>query len=160
MSRDRALVLRPGEGRQLSLGSMQLSFKADGAESEGRYALSVATASADSPGTSPHIHREHDDIFFVIDGTLAFTVADETFEAAAGTLVVIPRGLAHRWWNPRSESTTFLNVHVPASGFESFVSELAQLSAEGRASPETMTELGARYDVYFDEDVLRSRYSS
>lgn len=77
MSRDHALVLRPGEARQLSLGSMQLSFKADGAESDGRYALSVATADADSPGASPHVHREHDDIFFVIDGTLAFTVAGD-----------------------------------------------------------------------------------
>ena len=87
-------------------------------------------------------------------------VADETFEAAAGTLVIIPRGLAHRWWNPRSEPTTFLNVHVPASGFESFVRELSELSADGRASPEAMTELGARYDVYFDDDVVRSRYPS
>jgi len=42
--RDRALVLLPGEGRQFSLGSIQLCFKADQAESEGRYSTAVAAA--------------------------------------------------------------------------------------------------------------------
>lgn len=160
MSRDRAVVVRLGEGRALSLGPTQLTFNADEAEAQGRYALSVATAGPNDPGTTSHLHREHDDLFFVTEGTLAFEVGDETFEAPAGTFVGIPPGLLHRWWNPRAEPVTFLNVHVPGYGFEAFVRELSALSAAGRATPAAMAELGARYDVYFDEDVLRSRYES
>lgn len=37
--------------------------------------------------------------------------------------------------------------------------ELALMSAEGRASPAAMAELGTRYDVYFDDEILRSRYA-
>jgi mannose-6-phosphate isomerase-like protein (cupin superfamily) len=155
---DRAIVLLPGEGRHLPLGSMQLCFKADEEEAGGRYALSVATAGADDPGTSPHVHREHDDLFFVTEGTLAFDIAGETYEAPTGSFVAIPRGLSHRWWNPRSEPATFLNFHVPGYGFEAFVRQLAGLSAEGGATPAAMTELGARYDVYFDEAELSARY--
>jgi mannose-6-phosphate isomerase-like protein (cupin superfamily) len=155
---DRAIVLLPGEGRQLPLGSMQLCFKADQEETAGRYALSVATAGPDDPGTTPHVHREHDDLFFVTEGTLAFEIDGETFEAPAGSFVAIPRGLAHRWWNARSEPATFLNFHVPGYGFEAFVRQLARLSKEGHATPAAMAELGARYDVYFDEDELGSRY--
>ena len=159
MAGDRALVLLPGEGRQLSLGTMRLCFKADEAEADGRYAIALATAGAGEPGTTPHVHREHDDITFVIEGTLGFQVGEETFEAPAGTLVIVPRGLPHRWWNPRSEPATFLNVHVAGYGFERFVRELAELSAAGRASPDAMAELGARHDVYFDDDALRARYA-
>jgi hypothetical protein len=72
--------------------------------------------------------------------------------------VAIPRGLAHRWWNPRSAPATFLNVHVPGYGFEAFVRELVRLSQEGRATPAGMAELGARHDVYFDQDELGLRY--
>src|SRR5205814_5202937 len=69
---DRALVLRPGEGRPLSLGSMELCFKVDDGETDGRYAVSIATVGGGEPGTTPHVHREHDDISFVVDGTIAF----------------------------------------------------------------------------------------
>lgn len=94
MPRGRALVLLPGEGRRLSLGSAaELCFKADDAESEGAYAVSVATVGPDHPGTTPHLHREHDDLSFVLEGRLAFEVGHETFEAPAGTFVLIPRGL-------------------------------------------------------------------
>jgi mannose-6-phosphate isomerase-like protein (cupin superfamily) len=152
--------VRPGEGRSLALGpGLQLSFKADEPESDGDYAISLATVEADHAGTSPHIHAQHDDVTFVIAGALAFEVEGEMFEAPAGTLVIVPSGLAHRWWNPRPEQATFLNVHVPGFGFESFIRELAGLSAEGRASPAAMAELGARHDVYFDRKALDERYA-
>lgn len=160
MTRDRAVVVLPGEARGLSLGATRLSFTADDAETEGRYALSISTAGPNDPGTTSHLHREHDDLFLVTEGTLAFEVGGETFEAPAGAFVGIPPGLLHRWWNPRPEPVTFVNIHLPGYGFEAFVRELSALSADGRATPAAMAELGARHDVYFDEDVLRSRYES
>jgi len=156
---DRAIVLRPGEGRELGLGASTLSFKADDAETDGRYAISIATAPGNDPGTTPHVHREHDDISVVVEGTLAYETGDEKFEASAGSFVLIPRGLRHRWWNPRAEPATFVNIHIPGYGFERFVRELVALSAEGRASPAAMAELGARHDVHFDEEALRARYA-
>ena len=118
MTRDRAIVVRAADARRLSLGSMELAFHADDAESDGAYAIAFVTAGPSEPGTTPHVHREHDDVSFVIDGVLAFDVDGETFEAPAGTLVIVPRGLSHRWWNPRQEDATFLNVHVPGFGFK------------------------------------------
>ncbi|HYA08064.1 MAG TPA: cupin domain-containing protein, partial [Gaiellaceae bacterium] len=109
MIRDRAVVVLPGEGRPLSLGATQLSFKADEPEAGGHYALSVAMAGPNDSGTTPHLHREHDDVFFVTEGALTFEIAGETLDAPAGRLVAIPAGLVHRWWNPCSEPATFLN---------------------------------------------------
>jgi mannose-6-phosphate isomerase-like protein (cupin superfamily) len=161
VGRERAIVVGPGEGRTLALGpDARLSFVADEAETDGRYAVSLAIARPGDPGTTPHVHQEHDDVFFITDGALMFEVAGEAFEAPAGTFVLIPSGLRHRWWNPGGEPSTFLNIHVPGYGFESFIRELSALSVAGAASPDAMLELGGRYDVHFDEDVLRERYLS
>jgi mannose-6-phosphate isomerase-like protein (cupin superfamily) len=156
--RDKAIVVRSGEGRELSLGASNLLFKADDAETDGHYAISLATARENDPGTTAHVHREHDDISFVVEGTLAFET-DEAFEASAGSFALIPRGVRHRWWNPRDEPATFVNIHVPGYGFERFVRDLVALSAGGRATAAAMAEFGARHDVHFDEEALRSRYA-
>ncbi|MGZ4359811.1 MAG: cupin domain-containing protein [Gaiellaceae bacterium] len=161
MTNDRALVLLSGEGRRLGLGSsLELCFKGTEPGAEARYSLCVAEAGPEHPGTTPHVHREHEDIFFVTGGTLAFQAGDEFFEAPAGAFVLIPRGLSHRWWNPSPEPVTFLNLHVPGQGFEHFVNELVALSGTGSATPEAMAELGTRYDEHFDAGVLRARYGA
>ena len=52
-----------------------------------------------------------------------------------------------------------LDIHAPGFGFETFIRELAELSAAGRANPAAMEELGARYDAHFDRKVLEDRYA-
>jgi mannose-6-phosphate isomerase-like protein (cupin superfamily) len=158
VTKNRAIVIGPDEGRELSLGTMRLRFPADEPETAGRYAISVVEVPANEAGTTPHTHREHDDITLVVEGTLAFGAGDDTFEARRGTLVIIPAGVAHRWWNPRAEPAAFVNIHVPGFGFEQFVRDLAALSNAGEATPAAMADLGAAYDVHFDQDELRSRY--
>jgi oxalate decarboxylase/phosphoglucose isomerase-like protein (cupin superfamily) len=93
-----------------------------------------------------------------VEGTLAFRAGDDTFEAERGTLVIVPAGVAHQWWNPRTEPAAFVNIHVPGFGFEQFIRDLVALSAAGEATPAAMADLGARSDVYFDEGELRARY--
>ena len=147
MPAGRPIVLRAGEGRGYALGAdSSLVFKADG----DAYSIAVATARPNDPGTTPHVHSEHDDMSFVIEGALTYEIAGETHEAPAGTFVLVPRGATHRWWNPHPEPATFLNVHIAGHGFESFIQELSALSAAGHATREAMAELGERHDVYFE----------
>jgi mannose-6-phosphate isomerase-like protein (cupin superfamily) len=157
---DRAIVVRAGEGRSIALGQgLELCFKLDDAESRGRYSVSVATVAAGDRGTTPHVHREHDELFFVIEGAPEFRIEEESFEAPAGTFVLVPRGNAHRWWNPGAQAAVVLNIHAPGFGFESFIRELAELSTAGRATPAAMDELGARHDAHFDRETLDDRYA-
>jgi mannose-6-phosphate isomerase-like protein (cupin superfamily) len=152
--------VRAGEGRDLQLGDgLQLSFMADDAETAGRYSVSVTTVAAGDEGTTPHVHREHDELFFVLGGSPSFELEGETHEAPVGTFVLAPRGSSHRWWNPGNEPATVLNIHAPGFGFERFIRELVRLSATDEATPAAMSELGARHDVYFAREVLDERYS-
>jgi mannose-6-phosphate isomerase-like protein (cupin superfamily) len=155
------IVLQPGEGRSLTLGTgLQLCFKADDPETEGRYSVSVVEVAANDSGTTPHVHREHDELFFVLQGTPTFEIEGETHEAVPGTFVLVPRGSRHRWWNPGDAPTRVLNIHAPSFGFEQFIRDLAALSAAGQATPAAMAELGARHDGHFDIGVLEDRYGS
>ena len=73
-------------------------------------------------GPDLHVHREHADAWLVLEGTLSFELRDRiTFEAPAGTLVVVPRNVAHGFWNERDEVARFLNIHAPACGFGDYM---------------------------------------
>jgi mannose-6-phosphate isomerase-like protein (cupin superfamily) len=70
-------------------------------------------------GPDPHIHKEHADAFYVLDGELVFTVGadDREVRAGAGTLVIVPEGVVHTFGNEGPEDATFLNIHSPSMGF-------------------------------------------
>src|SRR5215469_6801928 len=71
-----------------------LTFLATAEETRGQFALIEATA---RKGNVPprHIHRREEETFYVLDGKMNVTVGDRTFKATAGTLVSLPRNVAH-----------------------------------------------------------------
>jgi mannose-6-phosphate isomerase-like protein (cupin superfamily) len=155
------IVLGPEEGRSLTLGKgLRLCFKVDDAETDGRYSVSVVEVAANDAGTTAHVHREHDELFFVVAGTPSFEIEAETHETEPGSFVFVPRGSRHRWWNPGEEPSSVLDIHAPSFGFERFIHDLVELSATGEATPEAMATLGTRHDAHFDAGGLEERYGS
>ncbi len=74
-------------------------------------------------GPEPHVHREHVDSFYVLDGELAFKLgpgADPVLLQAGGFLAV-PQNLVHSFVNEGADETRFLNVHAPDGGFAEFL---------------------------------------
>ena len=47
--------------------------------------------------SSLHVHYADDEAWHVLEGTLTFTFADREVEAAAGTTVFVPAGVAHTY---------------------------------------------------------------
>ena len=67
------------------------------------------------PGADPHLHREHADAFYVLQGELAFLVDDDEHVIGPGTTVCAPPGVVHGF---RSLSPArFLNFHTPDGRF-------------------------------------------
>lgn len=58
-----------------------------------------------------------DQLFFILSGTMNLEIADRTYTAGPGTVVVFPAGVPHRNWNAGSEATVHLafNTPLPAS---------------------------------------------
>lgn len=71
-------------------------------------------------GPDLHEHREHADAFYVLEGEIEFRLGPggaRQIHADAGTLVLVPAGVAHAFRNESGASARFLNIHAPSKGF-------------------------------------------
>jgi quercetin dioxygenase-like cupin family protein len=70
-------------------------------------------------GAAPHIHREHVDAFYVLEGELRFLVGPDLdpVRAGAGTFVMVPPNLVHGFDNESDATAKWLNFHAPSTGF-------------------------------------------
>src|SRR4030065_854 len=50
-------------------------------------------------GSYGHRHKEQEEIYFVVSGTLQFKLDDEVLDVGAGTAVRVPRGTWRSVWN-------------------------------------------------------------
>ena len=86
----------------------------------GAQATSVGYIRTPPGGGSPRGLHTHDweQIFFVLEGTMAIEVDGRRFDAGPGSLVVFPQGVAHRNWNDTAAPTVHLafNAPLPAAG--------------------------------------------
>ena len=89
-----ATLVLPGAGEQLSVIGDRQTIKLDGSHTNGAFALIEQN---NEPGTSmpEHFHTQEDEIFYVLEGEIEFTVSKEKIAAAAGTTVFLPKGIPH-----------------------------------------------------------------
>lgn len=62
---------------------------------------------AHQEGPPLHIHHLEDEVGTIRRGTLSAIVGDRRIVAGAGTVVTLPRGVPHRWWNEGDELLEF-----------------------------------------------------
>ena len=140
-------VLKPGEGRIISLGPIQMIVQEDGTRTRGT--LGVAEFIIPPLAATPpaHIHHAHEEIFYVLEGELDFLAGDQTVRASAGTFVMVPIGALHTFSNPTDKPARFLNTFTPPRYIHYF-EEMSRLIQEGVApgSPQ-FAALMARYDT-------------
>ena len=123
-----AVLRRPGEGETIS----------DRAERNVRilldHELADVTWTRYQPGErgpDPHIHEQHADAWYVLEGELVFGVGpggETLHRAPAGTHVLVPAGVIHTFRNDGDATARFLNVHAPSMGF----AESLRASRDGR----------------------------
>lgn len=69
-------------------------------------------------GPPQHVHADHDEFWYVLEGRFTFSLGDRQFEAGEGTVVVGPRGVPHTF-RAETDRSRLLDVHLPG-GFERF----------------------------------------
>ncbi|HSK15236.1 MAG TPA: cupin domain-containing protein [Gaiellaceae bacterium] len=77
-------------------------------------------------GAELHVHREHTDVFYVLDGELTVRLGPEDRGAAvpAGTLARVPPLVVHGFRNGSEADVRYLNLHAPGRGFAEFMRAL------------------------------------
>ena len=137
------LVAGPDAGRATDLGVVRFRLIAGGDLTRG--AFSLAEFSGDEgPWTVPHVHREIEESFYVLDGTFTFTIDGRDIEAGPDTYVLVPRGTPHVM-RAHPDGGRFLTLMIPG-GLEEMFFELGSLSPGALRDPEARKAISAKYD--------------
>jgi mannose-6-phosphate isomerase-like protein (cupin superfamily) len=110
------LQTRPGE---------RCLIRVPAADTNGAYSF-VEIVSDPGDGTPLHVHRNEDEYLVVLEGTARVAVGDKIFDAAAGTMVTLPRNIPHAWGN-RSD----LRLRIAGICYPGGVEEALRIIAGG-----------------------------
>ncbi len=113
LDEQRAILLGPGEGELLAGPKREIYVRYEGPEYE---VLEFFCEPGFGP-VDPHVHEDHTDSFFILEGEVEFTIGDETFRATPGSFVAAPVGVQHGFRNAGDGELRLLNVHAPNVGF-------------------------------------------
>jgi mannose-6-phosphate isomerase-like protein (cupin superfamily) len=108
----KAYTLDAQQGRALWHFGALITFKALGEETGGQFW--ALEGLADRHMAVPlHAHSREDEIWYVIEGEIAFTVGDETMIVGPGSFAYIPRNVPHTF-QVRSETARWFGIGTPA----------------------------------------------
>ena len=131
------IVVGPGEGTAIPHGPV---IKAPSELSHGAFTVVEGRLPPGTSGPPMHLHRSHEESFYVIEGTLTVTTPDGEDEVVAGVYVFFPRGTAHTFTNRHDGPVRY--VAIAGGGLDRFVAEL--YAAEDDAARRAVLE---RYDT-------------
>ncbi|MGW1622550.1 cupin domain-containing protein [Streptomyces sp. NPDC002172] len=138
-------VVGPGDGEVLMLGTTRMRVLEDGRTTGHRLGLAESVLAPHTPGPPQHRHARHDEGFYVISGSVRFTVGDEEYDATAGTLVMVPPGAPHTFANVTGEPAVMLSTFTPDL-YVQYFRDLRDLFATGEPpSPQASAEVMSRY---------------
>jgi mannose-6-phosphate isomerase-like protein (cupin superfamily) len=64
-------------------------------------------------GGGPELHSHpYAEVFVIEEGEVAFTAGDETIEAKAGQIVVVPAGVPHKYVNSGAGRARHIDIHA------------------------------------------------
>jgi quercetin dioxygenase-like cupin family protein len=92
----------------------------------------------------PHVHQDHDEWSYILEGRIGARIGNDEFIAEAGSYILKPRQIPHVFWNPDDSPARILEIITP-SGLEEMFAQFGALGAKGELTPQTMGETAARF---------------
>ncbi|WP_372421699.1 cupin domain-containing protein [Salinarimonas chemoclinalis] len=111
------------------LGNL-ITFLVTGAQTQQRFSM-VEALTAPGAGSPPHLHRDDEEAFYVLEGTYAFTIDGKTVLRGPGSVVHVARGTPHAFANAGEAPARMLILNWPADHHERFFRALGEPVAPG-----------------------------
>jgi mannose-6-phosphate isomerase-like protein (cupin superfamily) len=89
-----------------------------------------------------HLHRRHEEAFYVLEGELQFKLGDEEIHARPGSTILVPPGTPHCFRNIGTGDVRWLVITGPADG----VTMIEEAGSAIDRGFDGMVELMERYD--------------
>jgi quercetin dioxygenase-like cupin family protein len=136
-------LVEPSGGRVVMEGPLGVITKVPGGATNGVISI-VEHPVAPRLLVPPHVHQDHDEWSYILEGRIGARIGDDEFIAGPGSYVLKPRGIPHVFWNPDDRPARFIEIITP-SGLEEMFEKFGELGARGELTRATMGETAARY---------------
>jgi quercetin dioxygenase-like cupin family protein len=131
---------------EINAGQLHIRYLLDGSQtaSLGMFELTVPPGSNVPP---PHSHTNNEEIVYVLEGMLRYTVGSETRDLGPGQTMKTPRGTVHGFSNPFGSIARALIVLSPDIGAQYFKDVAAVVSAGGPPDKGALVAIMGRYGL-------------
>jgi len=115
----------------------------DGTSTDGRIGIVEAELPPGWPGPPQHVHREHDETFYVLEGRVRYASGDVEFIAEPGDLVTVPAGDPHTFGNADADKRARILGSVSPATYIEFFRRMATLPVgpDGRIDRDVVLKL-------------------
>lgn len=139
--------MQPPMQPPLKIGQLEIRYLVDGVESGARLGMFELTVPPGARVPPAHCHQANEEIVYVLEGTLRYSVDDETRDLKPGERMYTPRGSVHAFSNPHDRPARALIVLTPDIGLRYFREIAEATDAPGGPDPKRMIEVMTRYGL-------------
>ncbi len=130
----------------IKIGQLEIRYLIDGAAHAGLGVFEL-TVPAGSNVPPPHSHTHNEECVYVLEGTLRYSVDNDTRNLRPGDWMRTPRGSVHGFSNPGGERARALIVLTPDIGAQYFRDVANVVSAGGPPDRTQLFAVMARYGL-------------
>jgi quercetin dioxygenase-like cupin family protein len=133
-------------GIEINVGQLHIRYLVDGSQTSslGMFELTVPPASNVPP---PHSHSDNEEIVYVLEGTLRYTVGSEARDLTPGQSMRTPKGTVHAFSNPFGSVARALITLSPDIGAQYFKDVAAVVGAGGPPDKSALVAVMSRYGL-------------
>ncbi len=130
----------------IKVGQLQIRYLLDGTANQGLgvFELTVPPGAQVPP---PHSHTHNEEFFYVLEGSLRYSVDDVSRELAPGDWMSTPRGSVHGFRNDGDFTAKALVMLTPDIGMQYFRDVGTVVNAGGPPDRVRLLEVMARYGL-------------
>ncbi len=139
--------MQPQAQAPITIGGLEIRYLVDGTVSgtaTGMFELTVAPGARVPPA---HSHSGNEEIVYVLEGKLRYSVGEETRDLGPGDRMHTPRGVTHAFNNPHSEKAKALIMLTPDIGAQYFRDIAEIVKAHGGPDPAKMAAMMTKYGL-------------
>ena len=129
----------------IRIGQLEIRYLQEGADATmSCFELRVPPGANVPP---PHSHADHEELVYVLEGTLRYTVGGVTRDLRPGDVMGTPRGVAHAFSNPHAVAARALVTNSPGIDPQYFRDVAAIANAGGPPDRVRLAAVMQRYGL-------------
>jgi|SRR5689334_20227229 len=137
-------VVSSNEGTAFNILGHVVTVKLHNWDGNGNYVFELI--SPPGSGIPPHVHKNEDEIVYILEGQLEAMIGGEVFQVNPGDCLNFVRNVPHGYTNKGKINTKTFWCISPGRGFEEFFNEVSQFPP-GPPDMEKLNLLSEKYGI-------------